>query len=435
MKQESHNSEVSNTPTRSSHRLPGPFLVFLLIVNVGLFLVSYSAGVALLLGIVSAWVLTFTTSRVVGWVRRSRERQYPQSFGPVVAGWSDHTSTTMHNSLVVVILVVLGIVTLLATPVFLISSSPQSASKSTSDEEPSKNLQVHEAKTTVTLTRYTATIEPKDGERFGVFTVVEKVSVTFGSEGGEEHLVSMHTLTPENTDRGILLRKAQLQPVEAKKFESLETGLSYDIAISPFGRLVLEDPAANGDMTVWEGILCFDRCPPSEIKLLRFPLGAFAATDNKDGPLDVEPFQNTEEVTWEADDLDRNVAFSYLRPPLCCTPMVSTTLGTALRPLERFSSLGTAFIFVVGAAVFSSVKFIVSVLAEQKLIDWRNNYLRTRQRRTADAGPTSRRQERSEKEEPNITKHDNAAKKAPASQEKRPSKDDPINDGSRNDQG
>jgi len=190
-------------------------------------------------------------------------------------------------------------------------------------------------------------------------------------------------------------------------------------------------------MTRWEGILCSNECPSSEIKLLHFPRGAFSETDNKNN-LEIEPFQDTEEITWSVDDLSRDVKFSYIRSPLCCMPFITTMLSTVLRPFEGVSSLGTATIFFFGTAVVSAVRFVASLVAEQTLIGWWNNRLKGRWnnrlkpwlRRTVSKIPnrrtaSSRRESKEDKEaRPRSPNRNTVAKKTPKDKEQQ----EPEND-------
>jgi hypothetical protein len=88
------------------------------------------------------------------------------------------------------------------------------------------------------------------------------------------------------------------------------------------------------------------------------------------------------------------------------------------------TGVGTSAIFLLGLA-FGIAKFIASVIAEQKLIDW----LRTRQRRATNVATTSSRKESKEdKEPPDNPEQSSAAKRMPTNQEQRPRNDDPGED-------
>src|SRR5215212_4177880 len=70
--------KMSDTSAQTGKRLPLPFLVCLIVATTGLLLVSYSAGLALLLSIGTAWSLFYVagvTSRYIrNIVRASRQR-------------------------------------------------------------------------------------------------------------------------------------------------------------------------------------------------------------------------------------------------------------------------------------------------------------------------------------------------------------------------
>lgn len=394
-------------------------LVFLLAVTMGMFLVSYSAGLALLLGIGTAWSLRYVAGRILNqaWTGPPLGERLP-SLG----------QRNMSSSLILTIFTLVLASFVVATLILLshllssdasgpyvappasplgegganmnsnsapqgVSASPAaSASASASASPPAApsgegettvnqdGVQQDASARLMVVTQYSATIVPKSGEQLGVFTVTEKVNIELGHPATEEHLVSTHTLTPDDTRSGLLVREARLQPLESEDFTSLEMNSSRTIVISSVGEVTVSDPNRSGSMTKWEGILCNDRCPPSEIKLLDFPRGAFSEADNKNG-LDIEPYQDTEEITWSVDDLSRDVAFSYIRSPLCCIPLIGTSLSTVLRPIEGVSSFGTFTIFVFGivsTTLVGIIKLIASIVAEQTLIGWWDNRLKDR---------------------------------------------------------
>ncbi len=227
-------------------------LIVLLFLAVGLLSTSYSASVALLLGILLAWPTKVIIKAIVAHMRSLGHQE--------------------RRVLFLIAFLLLLVICSLYLFSFTLSLRPP------------------------TVDEYQVIIEQLDSQTFRVQenVIIEETTTVNQESKIEEILVSLPERTVKSASRGLLLKELQIAPLK----------------MSSSGYISLTLPSGN----VLRGSLCRDYCPKSRIELLDFPTNSFyAAKDAQD--IERFPYVNTESITWSVRNLEKGVIFAYIPSP------------------------------------------------------------------------------------------------------------------------
>lgn len=139
-----------------------------------------------------------------------------------------------------------------------------------------------------------------------------------------------------STSRGLLLREANIAPLEAS---------SGQVTIT------------LRDGSTLHGSLCAFSCPQSAIELRDFPRSSFYAARHAQN-VNIQPYIDTETITWSIDRLGRGITFAYIPSPYY-------HLRPILKPLLEVSSLSQWIIGVLGFLGSIGVSFIANLVRKK----------------------------------------------------------------------
>jgi len=333
---------ATTTTARSKGFLNSLLLVLLIIIIAGLLSVSYSVGVAMLLGVIAAWGFLYAVGRTINYVKRSTRRIRAVSIVSLAVG-------AVGLSVFVSLFDFYDSVGDLPPPLPSVEKTP------------------------ITLVRYSATVKPVQKAGSGAFKVQEAADIRFGSTKKYKTYISTHTLPPGDEENGYLLRKVKFRPLEDWYFTRPRTDSTYRIYTNPYQEVGLKKRKTDKR---WRGRLCPERCLSTQVTLLHFPANSFLRADNKHD-LTKEPPAAPTEVNWSIDDLDRAVTFTCIAPPYNNIPLAHAVVA----PLETFSYYGSPTAFFLGTVMMGAVRFVTSIVMEQTLLGWWANRLKPWMRR------------------------------------------------------
>jgi len=306
-------------------------IIVLLGIVVGIFALDYRAGIALLLGIITALILLV----LFRWLRRRKGPIWPFLLLPGVLlgiGWA--VLSALPDSDI--------------APAISVTAEPQDVGVESADAE-----------RRAVITEYRAFIEAD--ETLQVFMVQEEIvyDVVEGATVTSADLIS--TFPP--------------RPIEARKSGFL-------LYVVEYSALVVE-PTSDFDLIIPDGTpvqaaLCpVGSCPPGVVEIRDLPKGAFADAQGADD-FQRTTFVNTETITYKTESLRRGVAFAFVPPPFnAARPLLSPVLGAA--------SLQDWVLAVIG--LFSTLVFFPLIAAflenylEGKLFDGARGLFGQRKRR------------------------------------------------------
>lgn len=105
---------------------------------------------------------------------------------------------------------------------------------------------------------------------------------------------------------------------------------------------------------------CINECPPSIVKIFDLPAGSFYQAEGADN-LQIDSYLNKETVSWNPAHVERGIRFAYIKPPY-------HHLRRIIKPFLSFANLNQNLIVIIGFTTTTLLAFMLKPVINVKAI-------------------------------------------------------------------